>query len=557
MRYQISELRLTPEEYKDREHRLQILRRKLMRRLKRMGVRTRGIGIQNIEVIRESIDARKKPAVQAVYTIAFDCGSDLPLKEAKRTEYRLPELPEEARKSALRPVIAGFGPCGMFAALTLAEAGLAPIVLERGKPVEERMRDVLRFWQEGVLDPESNVQFGEGGAGTFSDGKLTTGVRDPRIRRVLEVFAECGADPEILYQHKPHIGTDRLQEIVPRIREKVISLGGEIRFRTKLAGIETEQTEEFCGQDGARQDGAGQDPAGKSGQGRLCAVLTEQTDDSGNKCKTRIETDQLILAVGHSAEDTFRMLYGEGMAMRQKPFSIGVRIEHPQEMIDRAQYGDPQLAQLFGPASYKLHHRCGSGRGVYTFCMCPGGKVINASSGPGQAVTNGMSESARDGALANSGLLVDVRTEDFGSDDPLAGFAFQKHYERLAWQHAGGRGLPVSTYGSFRDNERDPVRSSLPAFAAEGILESMPHLGRQLKGFDDENARMTAVETRSSSPVRVDRDERYQSSIRGILPAGEGPGHAGGIMSAAADGIRTAEQVILAIGEAFGGHRRI
>lgn len=477
----------------------------------------------NLEIVRESIDARKKPDVKLVYTVDVDVEGELPFDEAVRETY-IP-VPASATGGANRPVIVGFGPCGIFAALILAEAGERPIVLERGKAVEERVEDVRRF-QSGETDapdPESNVQFGEGGAGTFSDGKLTTGIRNIRIRKVLEEFVAAGADPEILYKQKPHIGTDRLQEIVRNLRRRIEELGGEVRFGCRMEDIMTETEAD--------------------GRQRLKAVRIRRTGAATEKGALpeigELAADTVILATGHSARDTFRMLYEKGAVMEKKPFSIGVRIEHPQEMINKAQYGDPALAEIIGPADYKLNHRCGNGRGVYTFCMCPGGVVIDASTEALTQVTNGMSNSARDGAYANSGLLVDVRTSDL-EEHPLAGIEFQRRYEKLAWENKA-----VSTYGAFRDDAADPVRKSLPGFAADAILEAMPHLGRKLQGFDREDAKMTAVESRSSSPVRILRDEKMQSSIRGLIPAGEGPGYAGGIMSAAVDGIKAAEQVLL------------
>ena len=484
--------------------------------------------ISNLEIIRESVDARRKPDVKLVYTVDFDCDEKLPFDAAKGEIYVMPAVGEKWRVEARRPVVVGFGPCGIFAALILAEAGLRPIVIERGKCVEERVADVERFWEqpetagdtEAAPDPESNVQFGEGGAGTFSDGKLTTGIRDVRIRKVLEEFVEAGADPAILYRHRPHIGTDKLREIVPAIRHKIENLGGEVRFSTRLEDFALEE-------------------------GRMKGVYV-----NGGAL---IETDCVILAIGHSARDTFAVMKERGFAMEQKPFSIGVRIEHPQRMINESQYGDPQLAEILGPADYKLSYRCaGSGRGVYTFCMCPGGRVINASTEAGISVTNGMSDSSRSGEYANSGLLVDVRTEDFGGDDPLAGVEFQKKYERLAWKNRTAGGMARSTYGIFRRSakpgaDEDPVRNSLPAFASEAILEAMPYFGRRIKGFDGDDARLTAVESRSSSPVRVLRDEHLEApGFSGVIPAGEGPGYAGGIMSAAVDGIRAAEMVITA-----------
>jgi len=536
VRYRISEIRIRPEEYADRDRRMDHIQRALERKLlkKYGGKHDPGFRIDGVEIIRESIDARKKPDLRAVYTLDFDCRRKLPLPPGGREEYRPLVLPEDGGMpkegvAASRPVIIGFGPCGIFAALILAEAGLAPVVLERGRPVQERTADVRRFWEEGILDPESNVQFGEGGAGTFSDGKLTTGIRDVRIRKVLQEFVQAGADPEILYQQRPHIGTDRLREIIPKIRGRIEALGGEVRFGTKLTGIET---------DGERLTGI-----------RMVATGSGRDPVSAGEA-SYMPADHLILAIGHSARDTFLMLQEMGLPMEPKAFSIGVRIEHPQERIDKAQYGDAALAEVFGPAIYKLHHRCENGRGVYTFCMCPGGRVINASSEEGGAVTNGMSESGRDSRFANAGLLVDVRPADFGSTDPLAGIEFQRIYERLAWEQgrAFPGGLPQTEYGTFRVDPSDPVRRSLPAFAGEAILEAMPHLGKKLQGFDADDARMTATETRSSSPVRILRDERMQTSIRGILPAGEGPGYAGGIMSAAVDGIRAAEQILRRFG---------
>ncbi len=499
MRYRIHQIKLNIDE--DRSAFEKAIKKKLKKR---------DIVISNITIVKESIDARKKPDVKLVYSLDFSCEEKLPLDEAIPRNYRVPK----ADKIGKRPVIAGFGPCGMFAGLILAEAGMKPIIIERGQAVDDRMKAVNEFWNGGKLDPESNVQFGEGGAGTFSDGKLTTGIKDVRIFKVLREFVEAGADEEILYKQKPHIGTDRLVEIVKNIRHKIESLGGEVRFGTRLENIVTETVD---------------------GEDVLRAVETSEGV---------IETGSLVLAIGHSARDTFQMLYDNGLPMEQKPFSIGVRIEHPQEMINEAQYGDAKLAEKLGAADYKLNHRCENGRGVYTFCMCPGGHVINASSEPDTAVTNGMSNSGRDSGVANSGLLVDVRTEDFGSDHPLAGVEFQRKYERLAFEMGAGK-LPKTSYGNFKIHEDDKVRCSLPKFAAESIIEAMPHLGRKLKGFDSDEAIMTAVETRSSSPVKIRRDENLQTSIAGVYPAGEGPGYAGGIMSAAVDGIKVAEKIIL------------
>lgn len=457
----------------------------------------------------------------------FSCDRKLPLDAAKSMTYESltteqSELIKKAKaegNAGNRPVIAGFGPCGIFAALILAEAGLEPIVLERGESVDDRVKTVEKFWTEGILDTESNVQFGEGGAGTFSDGKLTTGIKDVRIRKVLQEFVDAGADPKILYKQKPHIGTDKLRNIVKTLRKKIEELGGEIHFRTRLAQLDIDKNN--C----------------------LKGVHTIKRAETGEEINEYIDTDKLILAIGHSARDTFEMLCDAGVNMEQKPFSIGVRIEHPQELINKAQYGDASLAEKLGAADYKLNHRCESGRGVYTFCMCPGGVVINAASEAQTSVTNGMSYSGRDSGVANSGLLVDVRTEDFTSEHPLAGVEFQRKYERLAYLQGNGK-LPKSTYGNFKNDIDDKVRQSLPKFASEAIIEAMPFMGRKLRGFDSNDAIMTAVETRSSSPVRIIRDTGSQSNIKGLYPAGEGPGYAGGIMSAAVDGIKTAEKII-------------
>lgn len=512
MRYRINQIKINISEIldiNDESVKSGLIIREIKRRFSRKKFK-----IADLEIIRESIDARHKPDIRLVYTADFSSDARLPLDKAPMERY---EFPVPAKSGSARPVIAGFGPCGMFAALMLAEAGMRPIVIERGASVDERVKDVERFWTSGVLDPESNVQFGEGGAGTFSDGKLTTGIKDIRIRKVLEEFVEAGADRSILYRHKPHIGTDRLRIVVKNIREKIESYGGEIRFHTKLAGFDVSED-----------------------TGKLKGIYTENKE--GRREYT--PAGSLILAVGHSARDTFEMLYNEKIGFEQKPFSIGVRIEHPQHMIDKAQYGDSSLAGKLGAADYKLNHRCEDGRGVYTFCMCPGGMVINASSEKDTAVTNGMSNSMRDSGTANSGLLVDVRTEDFGSDHPLAGVEFQRKYEHLSYVNGGGT-LPVTRFADFRENRDDKVRCSIPDFASEAIIEAMPYLGKKLEGFDDDNAVMTAAETRSSSPVRILRDKDHCCNISGIYPAGEGAGYAGGIMSAAVDGIKTAEKIVI------------
>jgi len=506
------------------------------------------------QVIKESVDARNKAEIKLVYSVDFV--PSLPGKTTEDTETFLldrfksikleksPDMnyhpvPQGSEEMKHRPVITGFGPCGMFAGLILSELGYQPVIIERGKPIGERIRDVDQFWEKGLLDQESNVQFGEGGAGLFSDGKLTTQIKDPRVRKVLEEFVEAGGAPELLYKQKPHIGTDVLRKIVHNIRKKIIENGGEILFQSKLSDL----------------------------------VVTE---DTGNKKiqgiiingERKIDTEAVILAIGHSARDTFRVLDKNDVALEQKPFSIGVRIEHPQAFINEAQYGKAWETYGLGAADYKLSHHCENGRGVYTFCMCPGGYVIGAASQDGCVVTNGMSYHDRGSSLANSGLLVDVRTEDFPSEAPLAGIEFQEKYEKLAYL-AGGSNYhaPAQRLKDFMNHpgSSDKTKSKgastveptyrpnitwadlskcLPGFAVEAMREAIPVLGRKLRGFDMGEAVMTGVETRSSSPVRITRDQNLMSSMEGLYPAGEGAGYAGGIVSAAVDGIRIAEEIV-------------
>lgn len=468
-----------------------------------------GANVKDWVIRRESIDARRKDNIHLVYTVDFKCDKELKLPAAPDVAY----VPVQSGDipMAHRPVVVGFGPCGIFAAMILAQKGYRPIVLERGRAMEQRVKDVEHFWETGELDEVSNVQFGEGGAGTFSDGKLTTGIKDPRIKYVLQTFADAGADSKILYKQKPHIGTDVLRDVVVNIRKRIIELGGEVRFESRVTDFIIEN-------------------------GQIMGVQVNGSEV--------IHANHVILAPGHSSRDTFRMMKERELPMEQKQFSIGVRIEHPQVWIDKAQYGDPELAKILGPAEYKLNHHCKNGRGVYTFCMCPGGEVIMSASQNGTTVTNGMSYSARDGEFANSALLVDVRTSDFPSDDVLAGVDFQEKYEKLAYDHGNP---PKCTWGEFTDNKNNAqtnVEKALPSFAAEAMKEAMPYLGRKLKGFDDPSAIMTAVESRSSSPVRILRDEGFQSEVKGLYPAGEGAGYAGGITSAAVDGIRVAEAII-------------
>ncbi|MFQ9892158.1 MAG: NAD(P)/FAD-dependent oxidoreductase [Emergencia sp.] len=514
-RYRIHQIKLSLHEDKS------LLPTKIQRKIGK-----RNIVVRDVEIVKESLDARNKQDIRFVYTADFTIVSaenpNRPVKLSVSPKMGIEVAPDmgysevSSGQETLEnsPVIVGFGPCGMFAGLLLASRGYRPIIIERGAAIEERIKDVETFWNGGKLNPESNVQFGEGGAGTFSDGKLTTGIKDPRIRKVLTEFVKAGADEDILYKQRPHIGTDVLRCVVKSLRHQIIDLGGQIHFHTKLTGIQTDR-------------------------GQIKGITAVKDGET-----IEIPTENVILAIGHSARDTFRYLYGQGVEMSQKPFSIGVRIEHPQSLIDRAQYGD---AKGLPPADYKLSHRCENGRGVYTFCMCPGGEVVVASSQTGGVVTNGMSNRARNSGMANSGLLVDVRCEDFSSEHPLAGIEFQEKYERLAFEN-GGRSYqaPKTTWGEFRDGNlsAESVIHSLPDFAVEALREAMPFLGRKLKGFDRDDALLTATETRSSSPVRFARDENLEGSFGGFYPAGEGAGYAGGIMSAACDGIRIAERII-------------
>lgn len=491
-----------------------------------------------VEIVRKSIDARKKHRILAVYNVEVEVGDeadvlkrlahDPHVERSPQSEYAAPSLVAGRGAS---PVVVGSGPCGLFAALLLAEAGAKPIVIERGREVNARIRDVNLFWQKGLLNPASNVAFGEGGAGTFSDGKLTTQIKDKhgRVRKVLTELVAAGAPEEILYESRPHIGTDYLVRVVRHLREKIIALGGQVRFETQLTGLVIRN-------------------------GALAGAVLNNGDT--------LNTDTLILALGHSARDTVQMLHQAGVAMEPKPLSIGVRIEHPQSLIDRSQYGrfagHPQLAA----ADYKLVHHCGSGRSAYTFCMCPGGEVIAAASEPGGIVTNGMSRYARRQPNANSALLVGVTPQDFGGTDPLAGVAFQRRWEQKAFAVGGGHYVaPAQRVGDFLAGKASVAMGTvvptytpgvtpcdlaecLPGFVVQTLREAIVAMDKQLHGFAMPDAVMTAVESRSSSPLRIMRDDRFQSvSVNGLYPAGEGAGYAGGIISAAVDGLKVAEAV--------------
>ncbi len=490
-----------------------------------------------------SLDARDKQNIHYLACVEASWpGEDAFLRRrhgrnVSRAEEAVYRMPKPGRKElAHRPLIVGAGPAGLFAARLLAEAGYAPVILERGAPVEERTAEVARFWRDGVLDPDSNVLFGEGGAGTFSDGKLTTRVkdRDGRIRQVLTWFVEAGADPSILYWNKPHIGTDVLQTVVKNLREKILSLGGTFCFRRRVTGFVIRES---------------------GGERRLTAVETE--DEEG--WRERISAEAVILAVGHSARDTFEELARRDVPMQPKPFAVGVRIEHPQDMISASQYGAAAPAGL-PAADYRLSARTRDGRGVYSFCMCPGGQVVNASSEPGRIAVNGMSRAARDGRNANAALVVSVSPEDFGGEGVLAGMQYQRKIERAAWE-AGEGSIPVQLLGDFLQGvpsralggvEPDlcggyrlgNLRRALPEEIAGSLVQTLPSMGEKIAGFDRPDAVLSGVESRTSSPVRILRDPQFESEVKGLFPCGEGAGYAGGITSAAVDGMRTAEEII-------------
>ena len=490
----------------------------------------------SFSLVRRSVDARDKSDVHFVLSVDLEVRNEAAV--LKRCRFLTPapvQEPVSLPPSRLerRPLVVGAGPAGLFAALTLARAGARPILIERGKPVEQRTSDVAAFEAGGSLNPESNVQFGEGGAGAFSDGKLTCGIHSPHIRSVLETFVAHGAPEEILIDQKPHIGTDRLRGVVASIRQGILSLGGDVRFETRLERLILRQ-------------------------GRVAGAIV-----LAGGAEEEILTDCLLLCVGHSARDTARALYSQGVAMGPKPFAAGVRIEHPREMIDRSQYGSFAGHPALGPASYKLNARTPDGRGVYTFCMCPGGRVISAASEPGGIVTNGMSLHARQDRNSNAALLVGVRPEDFGSEHPLAGFDFQRKIEEAAFLAAGKTyRAPAQRVGDFlADRETSSfgevqpsllpgvtpcdLRSVLPAFITDNLKLALPVLDRQLKGFALPDAVLTGPETRSSSPVRLPRTTSGEAeNVAGLYPVGEGAGYAGGIVSAAVDGITAALHVL-------------
>lgn len=514
-----------------------------------------------LTVFKRSYDLRKKSAAVLIYTLDIELrggpaaeaallqrlASDPHLRPAPDTRYHfIGHAPADFYAQARpRPLVVGFGPCGLFAALVLAQMGLRPIVLERGRPVRERTKDTWGLWRQGVLHPESNVQFGEGGAGTFSDGKLWSQISDPRhlTRKVLTEFAKAGAPEEILYVSKPHIGTFRLVSMIEKMRAEIVSLGGEVRFQQRVSDVWLEP----------------------QGEGRAIRGVTLASGE-------QIRADHVVLALGHSARDTFQMLHERGVFMQAKPFSVGFRIEHPQSLIDRARFGPHAGHPILGAADYRLVHHAANGRSVYSFCMCPGGTVVAATSEAERVVTNGMSQYSRNERNANAGIVVGITPQDYRQDgqaagtpvSPLDGMAFQRFWESRAYElGGGGYRAPGQLVGDFIKCQRSsswgevlpsykpgvqptdfavPGREALPPYVLAALREALPAFERQIPGFSRPDAVLTGVETRTSSPLRITRGLNYQSlNVAGLYPAGEGAGYAGGIMSAGVDGIEVAE----------------
>jgi uncharacterized protein len=521
-------------------------------------VRTLGIQadeLQSVAIFKLSFDARKADLLQ-VYIVDVALSSDALEADVLKRFANNPHVrptPDMAYKPVVtapkqlkyRPVVVGFGPCGIFAALVLAQMGFKPIVLERGKKVRERTKDTWNLWRKNQLHPESNVQFGEGGAGTFSDGKLYSQIKDPRYlgRKVMQEFVKAGAPEEILVDAHPHIGTFKLVKVVEHLREQIIAMGGEVRFEQRVTDIQIE-----------------------NGQLQGLTVL-----DVASQQTYELPTQQAVMALGHSSRDTFAMLYERGVHIEDKPFSIGFRIEHPQSLIDRARWGRHAGHPLLGAADYKLVHHAKNGRAVYSFCMCPGGTVVAATSEVGRVVTNGMSQYSRNERNANAGIVVGIDPKDFVSDDypinhPLAGIGLQRRLETNAYLLGGStyeapgqlvgdfiKGIASAALGSVEPSYKPGVKlvdlaAALPSYAIEAIREAIPAFGKKIKGFDLPDAVLTGVETRTSSPIKMTRGNDFQSlNVRGLFPAGEGASYAGGILSAGVDGIKVAEAVALSL----------
>ena len=514
------------------------------------------LGIANddlldVSLFRRGYDARKKSAITLIYTVDCTLRDEAAVFKRLHSDRNISPTPDMAYKMVAqapaglteRPIVIGMGPCGFMAALLLAQMGFRPIVLERGKIVRERTKDTWGLWRKNTLNPESNVQFGEGGAGTFSDGKLYSQIKDPNFygRKVLEEFVKAGAPEEIIYVSKPHVGTFRLVKMVENIRHNIVELGGEIRFEAKVDKL-------------LREDGqvVGVELAGGE----------------------RLMSRHVVLAVGHSARDTFQMLHDAGVYIEAKPFAIGFRVEHPQALVDHARFGPNAGNEILGAADYKLVHHCQNGRAAYSFCMCPGGQVVAATSEPGRVVTNGMSQYSRAERNANSALVVNIDPEDFPGDfkkNPLIGMDFQRHWESAAFVAGGSdysapaqkigdflAGRPSTAQGTVEPSYQPGVNwtdltSCVPSYVSEALREAIPAFDRQIKGFAMADAVLTGVETRTSSPIRIKRGADFQSiNTRGLYPAGEGAGYAGGILSAGVDGIKVAEAVALSLLEASG-----
>ncbi len=535
-----SEIKLPLENATSLHHDSEVIKAAL---LKKLGIPASDL--TSMAIFKRGVDARKSDAILFVYTLDIEVKNEAKIlakfkkdphvKEAPVTSYHFVASAAEVSKTP-RPVIIGFGPSGIFAALILAQSGFKPIVLERGKAVRDRTKDTFGLWRKSVLNPESNVQYGEGGAGTFSDGKLYSQIKDPKHygRKVLHEFVKAGAPEEILYVSHPHIGTFRLVGMVEEMRQNIIELGGEIRFQSRVDDIEIEN-------------------------GQVQGVVLQSGE--------RIATNHLVLAVGHSARDTFEMIHKRSIYIEAKPFSIGFRIEHPQSLIDHARFGPNAQHPVLGAADYKLVHHAKNGRSVYSFCMCPGGTVVAAASEEGRVVTNGMSQYSRNERNANAGIVVGINPEEDYPGDPLAGMEFQRKWEARAFELGGKNyqapgqligdfinGKPSTEFGTVQPSYTPGVHltdlsSALPEYAITAIREALPAFAKQIKGFDLPDGILTGVETRTSSPIRIKRDNETLESIntKGLYPTGEGAGYAGGILSAAVDGIRVAEAVALSV----------